>query len=215
MAELEAEMDNAEIHDHNQAVSGPPVNQTNNSTAHRGGRTFLPPGAVPSQNGVLSPHAAEFWFPESRNCPCCKGFKHGCVCRSTTVTTCQDPFCSSPEPVVLDAANITPQRLNAEPISFPTSPSGSIASNQSSTRVRRLCHCSSDGVITQLLTLGSSWTIRISPTRGGPVTKWCVISSSSRVLVPRVSRLCLLQRFQTRLLLYLRCYQHMCPLLNW
>ena len=32
--------------------------------------SFLPAGATPKQNGVLSPVAAEFWFPENRNCPC-------------------------------------------------------------------------------------------------------------------------------------------------
>jgi hypothetical protein len=25
-------------------------------------------------------HAAEFWYPESRDCTCCKGFKFGCNC---------------------------------------------------------------------------------------------------------------------------------------
>jgi hypothetical protein len=25
-------------------------------------------------------HAAEFWFPECRECDCCRGFKHGCSC---------------------------------------------------------------------------------------------------------------------------------------
>jgi len=54
---------------------------------------FLPAGATPQQNGVLSPHAAEFWFPECRNCPCCKGYKHGCQCRKGSVDTCQDPNC--------------------------------------------------------------------------------------------------------------------------
>ena len=29
--------------------------------------------SLPSQNGRLSTHAAEFWFPECRNCTCCKG----------------------------------------------------------------------------------------------------------------------------------------------
>jgi hypothetical protein len=64
--------------------------------------SFLPAGATPQQNGVLSPHAAEFWFPECRNCPCCKGFKHGCPCRipatqwAPAVDTCTDPRCLDP-----------------------------------------------------------------------------------------------------------------------
>eukprot|EP01038_Epipyxis_sp_PR26KG_P010158 gene10158-13665_t len=57
------------------------------------GGAYIPEGAMPQQNGVLSKHAAEFWFPECRNCPCCKGFKHGCPCRSATVDTCKDPMC--------------------------------------------------------------------------------------------------------------------------
>jgi len=28
----------------------------------------------------LPPHANEFWFPECRDCNCCKGYKHGCQC---------------------------------------------------------------------------------------------------------------------------------------
>ncbi len=57
---------------------------------------FLPPGAMPTtKNGQLSHVANEFWFPESRNCPCCKGFKHGCKCRIGTITSCQDPGCTT------------------------------------------------------------------------------------------------------------------------
>ena len=55
---------------------------------------FVPQAAVPTQNGKLSSFAGEFWFPECRNCPCCKGFKHGCnCCKSGGVTTCKDPSC--------------------------------------------------------------------------------------------------------------------------
>ena len=54
---------------------------------------FLPSGATPSANGVLSPHAAEFWFPECRNCECCKGFKHGCPCCKGGVNTCTSATC--------------------------------------------------------------------------------------------------------------------------
>ena len=51
----------------------------------------LPSGAVPSQNGVLSSRAAEFWFPECRDCSCCKGYKHGCDCCRTGKLQC---FCT-------------------------------------------------------------------------------------------------------------------------
>lgn len=55
---------------------------------------FVPQAAVPTQNGKLSSFAGEFWFPECRNCPCCKGFKHGCdCCKSGGVTTCKDANC--------------------------------------------------------------------------------------------------------------------------
>jgi len=35
-------------------------------------------------------HAAEFWFPESRDCSCCKGFKHGCGCAVSHNGVCLD-----------------------------------------------------------------------------------------------------------------------------
>ena len=54
---------------------------------------FVPQAAVPTQNGKLSSFAGEFWFPECRNCPCCKGFKHGCGCCKGGVTTCKDASC--------------------------------------------------------------------------------------------------------------------------
>lgn len=58
------------------------------STRPSGG--YLPPGAVPTQNGVLSAQAAEFWFPESRDCTCCGGYKHGCNCKTSLGRdTCQ------------------------------------------------------------------------------------------------------------------------------
>ena len=47
---------------------------------------------INSLGGKLSTHAAEFWFPESRNCTCCKGFKHGCeCCKKPSVDTCLNP----------------------------------------------------------------------------------------------------------------------------
>ncbi len=56
---------------------------------------ILPPGAVPSRNGKLSAHAAEFWFPECMKCTCCKGFRHGCSCCSGNIDTCTHPSCVS------------------------------------------------------------------------------------------------------------------------
>lgn len=37
----------------------------------------------------LARHANEFWFPESRDCTCCKGFKHGCQCATTFGDACR------------------------------------------------------------------------------------------------------------------------------
>ena len=56
---------------------------------------YVPAGAMPvGANGALSPQAAEFWFPECRDCTCCKGFKYGCDCRSRGATHCEDPSCA-------------------------------------------------------------------------------------------------------------------------
>lgn len=59
---------------------------------------FRAPGAMPTDaSGNLSSHAAEFWFPESRNCGCCKGYKHGCDCCKGEVKTCTDAGCTTTE----------------------------------------------------------------------------------------------------------------------
>ena len=76
------------------------------------GGSYLPPGAVPRQNGVLSVHAKEFWFPECRNCPCCKGFKHGCDCCVGGVDTCAKEDCINTEfatQVATDLASRAPE----------------------------------------------------------------------------------------------------------
>lgn len=73
------------------------VGSTSNSGKYPSNTSYLPSGAVPSRNGVLNQHAAEFWFPESRNCPCCNGFKHGCTCRASGVDTCFNPNCTDIE----------------------------------------------------------------------------------------------------------------------
>lgn len=56
------------------------------------GQYTVPTGATPmTQTGVLSSHAAEFWFPESRSCTCCNGFKHGCRCaKEQRLTACKE-----------------------------------------------------------------------------------------------------------------------------
>jgi len=32
---------------------------------------------------------AEIWYPECRDCPCCHGFKNGCVCVSSNIELCR------------------------------------------------------------------------------------------------------------------------------
>ena len=94
MAELEEEMQRARVR-----TSGVSTNRSDGPPPRGGGGggAYLPPGAVPSQNGVLNAHAKEFWFPECRNCTCCKGFKHGCDCCTGGVDTCTNEDCVSAE----------------------------------------------------------------------------------------------------------------------
>ena len=88
MAGLEKDMENAN-------VDAEYVRPANTSPKASTG-AFLPPGAMPTtKTGALGTHANEFWFPECRNCPCCKGFKHGCKCRTGMVNACQDPNCTT------------------------------------------------------------------------------------------------------------------------
>lgn len=76
--------------------------------------SFLPSGAMPTgANGALSAHAAEFWFPECRNCDCCKGFKHGCSCCKNGVTSCTAANCED---------NEFKQQVTSELASRPTAP---------------------------------------------------------------------------------------------
>lgn len=117
MAELEAEMEQADLAQSSkpsQAATGassPAASHTGNKPSG----AFLPPGAVPSQNGVLSKHAAEFWFPESRNCPCCNGFKHGCGCCKGGIDTCTNASCLSTEPVAGQSAASPAPTSTAKP----------------------------------------------------------------------------------------------------
>ncbi len=58
--------------------------------------TFVP-SSIPSVNGKLSAHAAEFWFPGSRECQCCHGFKYGCNCAKNGFLACQLEGCVDEE----------------------------------------------------------------------------------------------------------------------
>lgn len=67
---------------HPVAVAAPPQA----AAAAAATNTTLPPH--------LQKHAQEFWFPESRDCTCCKGFKHGCRCAPSNYGICF--ACSGP-----------------------------------------------------------------------------------------------------------------------
>ena len=69
MAQLEKEMENLG----EESGEASPVSSSSGPKASSGAR--LPPGAMPTtQSGALDRLANEFWFPECRNCPCCKGY---------------------------------------------------------------------------------------------------------------------------------------------
>lgn len=87
-----------------------------------GSQPYLPTGAVPSVNGKLSTHAAEFWFPESRGCKCCKGFKYGCDCTKNGFIACQEAGCVEPSNVGKKAVA---QKAADSPKSYPSPNSGS------------------------------------------------------------------------------------------
>jgi hypothetical protein len=60
--------------------------------------------ALPSH---LAAHAAEFWFPECRDCSCCNGFKHGCTCAPSNYgicSVCSGVQTSDPNPPVKAAS---------------------------------------------------------------------------------------------------------------
>ncbi|KAL7479184.1 hypothetical protein ACHAW6_004926 [Cyclotella cf. meneghiniana] len=50
-------------------------------------------------------HAAEFWFPECRECDCCRGFKHGCSCGGLCVCSAKGNHGAS---LLSDAISLVP-----------------------------------------------------------------------------------------------------------
>ena len=73
LEDIEQEMDD----------DGPGSNYVPPPTAHSGGGV-----GVPNLPAHLLKHANEFWFPESRDCVCCAGFKHGCRCAAAHGGVC-------------------------------------------------------------------------------------------------------------------------------
>jgi hypothetical protein len=73
--EIEAEMAEEEDRDEEDMLSAAMSNtivSSSAATSHAASYATLPSHQVN--------HAAEFWFPECRDCACCKGYKHGCSC---------------------------------------------------------------------------------------------------------------------------------------
>ena len=120
MADLEKDMDNTTMRNDSGSTPGSP-SATPSNTGSAGGRGptkggVLPPGAMPTtKSGGLSNVANEFWFPESRNCPCCKGYKHGCKCRVGSVESCQDPGCTTTASSVDEVVNLEPIKPRHKP----------------------------------------------------------------------------------------------------
>lgn len=46
------------------------------------------PAVKTSLPSHMAKHAAEFWFPECRECSCCQGFKYGCKCAASNGGSC-------------------------------------------------------------------------------------------------------------------------------
>ena len=57
----------------------------------------IPKGATPIDRYTKEKddNAGEFWFPPSRNCSCCKGFKYGCECTNDGEWDCQKLDCET------------------------------------------------------------------------------------------------------------------------
>lgn len=97
MEELEAEMDKITAGPNAATAVAHQPATTSTSGASKSIRSGLPVGAAPMHAGILDALAAEFWFPECRNCECCHGFKHGCQCCKGGVNTCQMENCVNRE----------------------------------------------------------------------------------------------------------------------
>ena len=62
----------------------------NDLAEHMAGAAVGSPAVATSELPAhLAHHAAEFWFPECRNCQCCNGYKHGCTCSPSHGGVCR------------------------------------------------------------------------------------------------------------------------------
>eukprot|EP00980_Cylindrotheca_fusiformis_P001819 scaffold408_cov71-Cylindrotheca_fusiformis.AAC.20 len=74
----------------------------------------------------MAAHAAEFWFPECRDCTCCKGFKHGCSCASSNHGICSvcSGVQSAPPPATSTSRAPAAAPSSKPPCKFFASPRG-------------------------------------------------------------------------------------------
>ena len=142
------------------AVShAPAVRAAAPAAAPKATGSFLPPGAVPRQNGVLSVHAKEFWFPECRNCTCCKGFKHGCDCCAGGVDTCAKEDCINAEFATQVATDLASRTSDAAETATSTA---SITTNMANMAVRAPAAAPAAGHITHTSS-GASAATAVAP----------------------------------------------------
>ena len=57
----------------------------------------IPKGATPIDpyTNEKDDNAGEFWFPPSRNCSCCEGYKYGCACTTNGAYQCLNIYCET------------------------------------------------------------------------------------------------------------------------
>lgn len=85
----------------------------------------------------MAKHAAEFWFPECRECTCCQGFKHGCKCAASNGGSCTC-VAGAPDDVSAMTASTTGNNNNSYQ---PSRNSGSRDNNDNGGRGRRKVSC--------------------------------------------------------------------------
>ena len=106
-------LDDAEVEPGSQSGS-PNTSTPSHTNKPKGG--VIPSGAMPTtKGGGLSNVANEFWFPESRNCPCCKGYKHGCKCRVGSVQVCTHQGCTTTISNIEEEVKLEPTKPRHKP----------------------------------------------------------------------------------------------------
>ena len=86
----------------------------------------------------MAKHAAEFWFPECRDCMCCQGFKHGCMCAASNGGNCACGTGAPDDVSVITASTIGNNNHLSHPQFAPNGSrnSGSRANNRNRDRGR-------------------------------------------------------------------------------